>query len=249
MRRSFSFILNTGLVLVLVGMLTAPIIFQWALTDITTSNGEVAGVQSKLDDFVVLPNFFDFGKHVSFNPSQNGEIYKDVLELTVFSGQKATYHTLYTVFNKTNESITLELVSGVVESSGPFDSIVLSMMPAGYEHMTNLTQSAVEGDVVLLVDESDMVQITESVVVGTVSIPVLVYDAGSIITNPLTAAFEADTPVYPGAILSKGSSAIRSRTDLVQVAPGESAVINAVVSGAVQADGGTVKIPLYLRRV
>lgn len=243
----FKLVLNTILLSLLVGMLVLPVALVHVVTGTAHVPATVAGAQKTNENLIVLPNFFDFSDHVSFSPEYVGYGYKDVLTLTSFRSQVATYHKLYTVYNRSADPITVRGVLG--EKPSPetvFDSLVITMAKSGQEHSTKLARPAVEGDVSLIATDASVAEGADYVVIEKMELPVLSVTGRFIATDPLPKSLAQGDVVYRSGIFVADGKVYRSRTPDVVIAPGESITVNAVVVGKADVETGTVTIPFFI---
>lgn len=78
--------------------------------------GIVAGIKTvSFSDFSVYPNFADFDTYVKFSPQKIEDgVYQDFPSVTVFRGQVAVYHQLYSIFNNTKQTLYLKARIGEI---------------------------------------------------------------------------------------------------------------------------------------
>lgn len=243
-------LLNTFLVLLFSGMLILPVVLVHVVTGVAHVPASVAGAQHQASDLVVLPNFFDFGDHVKFDPSYNAIGYQDNVTLTVFRSQIATYHKLYTVHNRAADTIVVRGVLGAKpESSSVYDSLIVTLAKTGEVHSTTVAKQAQVGDVSLTATDANVAQNVDTLIVGMTEIPVLSVSGRFISTDPLAQGFDEGMPIYRAGIFILDGKVYRSRTNDVVLEPGESVTVNTVVMGKKDVETQTITVPLFINVV
>lgn len=246
-KKPISLIVNAFLMVVLMGMvLLPPALTHLVATTIHTSP-TVAGAEAAAGDFIVLPNFFDFGSHVTFNPVSSSAGYQDTLQLTAFRNQVATYHKLYTVINRANHSIRVRgMVASEPEPSHAYERVLITMVRPDDVHESQFAAAASEGDVHIVVKDGAVANDTDHLLVGLTRLPILAVLDDTIMTDPLGSAYAVDTVVHRGGIAITPEGIIRSRTTDIVLNPGESVHINVVVTGRNNVESQTFTVPLVI---
>ena len=249
-KRSLSTIVNAGLLLLLVSMFLLPVAMVHVASDMLSVPSSVAGVQAENSRITVLPNFFDFNEHVTFNPQDNGFGYADRLEITSFRSQLATYHKLYTVYNRSDEAVTVRGVIGEKpEPSVAYKRLVITLAQNGRAHDAVVVDDVDQGEISLVVSDASILENTTEVMIGNSVLPVLSSEGKVFTTDPLGQPVAGQTQIYRSGVLIDDGKVYRSRTGDVTLEPGESLSVNVYITGKSDVDSQPVSIPFILTTV
>jgi len=242
-----SLTINSLLIAVLVGMFMLPLSTVHVLTQSSQTDAQVAGAEHTAGDFVVLPNFFDFGEHATFNPAQSGNSFSDSLTVTAFKSQVATYHTVYTLLNRTASPLEVEaLLTDIPEPTAPYSMFILSVAPEGIAHTTVLNEQTEIGSVHLTVDDPSIASGVRYVVVDNEAIQVRAVEGNNLLIDPTDKVFKQGTAVHRAGLLVKDGAMIWSNTTSTTLPANGSGTVNAVVVGQPDIETSSITAPLFI---
>lgn len=243
-----SFIVNALLIGVLAFMFILPVSMAHVLTQMTQTGSSVAGVATEGGDFVVLPNFFDFGEHASFTSEQHGNMFKDTLNLTSFKGKLAAYHTLYTIYNKRNNALTLELVlEDLPHPVEGYRMLVASLASADTIHNTTLLAPARVGDIALTVEDSSVGMGVHAVVIDGEMIIVRALEEGKLLVDPLTRSFEQGSSIFRANLVIADGKLVGANMTPITIPSHASATMNIVIIGRNDTETAPITLPLLMQ--
>lgn len=242
-----SLAINSLLVAVLVGMFMLPLGTVHVLTQSAHTDAQVAGAEHTAGDFVVLPNFFDFGEHATFNPMQSGNSFSDSLTVTAFKNQVATYHTVYTLLNRTASPLEIEaLLTDIPEPTAPYSMFILSVTPEGIAHTTILNEQAEIGSVHLTVDDPSVAADVRYVIVDNEPVQVRAIEANKLLIDPTDKIFKQGTVVHRAGLLVRDGAMVWSNTTSTVLPANGSGTVNVVVVGRPDIETSSITAPLFI---
>lgn len=251
MKSILSFIINSTLLLLFIGLLTLPTYVTGFLV-VNPSNldlGSVAGVKSTAQkSFSVFPNLTDFDGYVAFNPLGflNGR-YQDEVTVTTFRNQIAIYSTLYTIYNDSDDQLNFKLsLKELPWQDFSFQKIIITLQKGERAHSTALMQKEEVGSTLLEVAEPEVVGESAQVLIGDELLQILARSGSALVTTPLQQVHEAGQAVYPEAVVVSHGELLSNQTQTVVLGPNEKAIVNLVVVGSPDFNLSTHQIPLQI---
>lgn len=245
---ALSLAINSLLIGMLVGMLVLPLGVVHVLTQASQTDAQVAGAEHTAGDFVVLPNFFDFGTHATFDPVQSGNSFSDSLTVTAFKGQVATYHTVYTVINRTTAPLTIEvLLTDVPEPTEPYAMFILSIAPEGISHTTTLSEQAGVGSLHLTVEDPSVAAGVRYVVIDGEPVLVRALEGNKLLIDPTTKEFKQGAAVHRTGLLVRDGAVVWANTTNTLLEANGTATVNAVVIGQTNVETSSITAPIFMQ--
>jgi len=245
---AYSLVVNSLLIAVLAGMFMLPLGTVHVLTQSAQTDAQVAGAEHTAGDFVVLPNFFDFGTHATFNPSQSGNTFSDSLTVTAFKSQVATYHTMYTILNRTATPLSVEvLLTDIPEPTEPYSMFILSIAAEGVSHTTTLSEQAEIGSVHVTVDDPSVASGVRYIVVDNEPIMVRAIEGNKLLIDPTTKAFQQGSAVHRAGLLVRDGAMVWANTTDVILPGNSSGTINVAVIGQTDIETSSITAPIFIQ--
>ena len=249
-KRFVATVVNAGLLFLLVSMFMLPVALVYVASDTLTTPATVAGAKKTSSEITVLPNFFDFSEHVTFNlePTANG--FFDSLEATSFRSQLATYHKLYTVINRSDRAVTVRgVIAEKPEPSVAYQRLIITLAKNGQAHSALTVKNATQGDISMIVSDESVLEETDTLIIGDRVISVLNANGKMATVDPLDQEIIAGTAVYRNGVLVSDGKVYQSRTGDVYLEPGESLSVNMFITGRTDVDTQAVTIPFVITTI
>lgn len=228
--RSITNILLTG---VLLSLFVVPIIGVGSLIDFGDFKGFVAGVNTVTGQEInIIPNVQNFNGYVDFSPSEIKDgVYSDLVGVTSFQRQKATYRGLYSVYNVSeSKTVSLKVVtSGLSEPNDAFETLIVSLGDGDYTN--TLTSDLAIGATTIPVADSDYYNVDDYIYVGSELAQVVAKTSKDLVVEPLQQQHLTGEIVYPQSIVLTTNDLVHPETLDYVLGPGERVQVNVVVQG------------------
>lgn len=242
-------LINIGLTMALMVIMVLPVLGGYFLINTQSESGVVAGVHTVSEaDVSILPALEEFKGYTSFKPQPlSGGQYQDVMGLTVFQRQKAAYRGIYSIYNTSTETLSIELSTvGWAKGSEELglDRLVVSLSEG--EHSQTLLGDRRVGATLVLVADPSAYKPDELVLVGEELTRVVAVSPNGLVVTPLRVDHLQGEEVYRSPIVLSQTDVLNPLTRVIQIAPGDRATVTAVVWGGVDSSGQNAMVELPL---
>lgn len=255
-----SVIFNSGLLVLVVTLLSAPLLMGQLLGEFESGALGVATTGSPASDsstltttsgIAVYPNVTDFTEYAAFadDPVVSEDTYQTSVTFTAFAGQQAAYNSLFTVYNTSNSTLSVSVEGGKLSTPLPGSQVWLSIVPDGGTASTLVTETAEVGSEVIRLAQAVGFAKGGAVADGQVLEVIKVAPTSIILASPLKSALAVGQRVYLGPVYYNQSvTASPSVSHTIQLQPQQRATINlAAATTADQAATSQSVLPIIIR--
>ena len=253
-------IFNSGLLVLVVTLLSAPLLLGQLLGEFESGALGVATTGSPANDssaltttsgIAVYPNVTDFTEYAAFadDPMVSENTYQTSVTFTAFAGQQAAYNSLFTVYNTSSSTLSVSVEGGKLSTPLPGSQVWLNIVPDGGAPSTLVTEAVEVGsEIVRLAQVSGFAQ-GNAVVDGQVLEVTKVTPTSISLASPLKSALAVGERVYLGPVYYNQSvTPSPSTSHTIQLQPQQKAIINlAAATTADQAATSQSVLPIIIR--
>ncbi len=245
----FLILANTGLLAVVVALLSGPLLLGQLLGSSVSGTLGVTDSTPQTRQLLVYPNETDFSHYASFNPSPVIEnlFYQTSVTFTTFADQQAVYNGLFTLYNPGATPLTVQAETGNLSGQVDGSQIWLTLSPTEHSAVTLVTESAAQGaNEIVVADTTSFKQ--GAVFIGEQQVEAVRKSQTRLrLASPLAKAVTVGDKVYLGAIFyNKQLEAAASQTQSITLPPHGRAVLTLTVATVGEGDQEQVVLPLAI---
>ncbi len=227
-------VVNVVLVLTLLVLVVVPTLGGTflVLRPPSSGPGKVAGWQTRYPTFAVIPNFSDFGEHVSFTSREVTEdSFIEEVEAASFPGYMAAYNQLYRMQNQGNAPLEVRVRLLDNPRRRPFSLVTICLFRSGQPYFSKLTEEEKAGSTLVEVSQPQIFREQTEFLIGREVGKVLVTSGDSLVTTPLRQEYSAGERIYPSPIVVDARGIKLGKTHKITLSAGEEAYLTLLVQG------------------
>lgn len=235
-------ILNSGLLVLVVTLLSAPLLmgqllgeFESGALGVATSG--TAAPQSATtptsSGIAVYPNVTDFTQYASFSdqPVIGENSYQTSVTFTAFSGQQAAYNSLFTLYNTSNSVLSVSVEGGKLSGPLPGSQIWLSLIPDGGVASTLVTETVNAGSKEVRIAQTAGFKQGSVVIGDQVAEVEQIAPSSFTLAATLKSSVNVGQRVYLGPVYyNKSTTPSLENSHTIQLQPQQKATINLAVA-------------------
>ena len=255
-----SVILNSGLLVLVVTLLSAPLLmgqllgeFESGALGVTTTGSPTSETSTlaTLSGIAVYPNVTDFTEYAVFadDPVVSENTYQTSVTFTAFAGQQAAYNSLFTVYNTSNSTLSVSVEGGKLSTPLPGSQVWLSLVPDGGSASTLVTETAEAGSEAVRLAQAAGFTKGSAVVDGQLLEVAKVTPTSITLNSPLKSALAVGQRVYLGPVYyNRSVTPSPAASHTIQLQPQQRATINlAAATTADQTATSQSVLPIIIR--
>lgn len=258
--RFISIVVNSGLMVVVVLLLSTPLLmgqllatYESGALGVSTTGNNSSTAPHATSLFAVYPNVADFSDYAAFSdqPVIEESFYQTAVTFTAFTGQQAAYNALFTIYNTSNQAQSIILEGGALSGNAAGTRVYATLVKDGQVGSTLVTESTESGAVDLRIGQAPDEFSGTMVVRDMVAEGQRLSQSSLQVTSPLPGELAVGDRVYFSPLFyNQTTEAQLTSTQTVSLQPQQKAVVNlAVETEAGDSDTSQLVLPLTVRAV